>query len=437
MERAQTQPVRFRTELTPSHVPWLAILLVYVLGATVLVLLVRFLISFEQFGDEHAQAMMAERNRSSIERLVEDLGLPPSGLSVAQAVRRFEDGFVEERFDALASNEENGELPAAEVTPSDILELQQTGASRTRARELAQGLLSTWEARARIASERADRRRADVVFRAALMGFVVVVSAIGGGLLFLRRSRHLERLLATRTGELDEVDASRRLFFANASHELRTPVTAMMGEAEVALSGENQDVGTMQQALRHVVAQARFLGHRIDEMIGLAQTSDGKLHLDARKLDFREVVAEAVADARSFARSMEVAMEVSVPDDPVVVVGDALWLKRALLAVIENALKFSPMQGKVAVELLARDAFARVRITDQGPGIVPDELPLIFDAYYQTETGKDRGGSGLGLSMTRWVAEEHGGKAFARNVGHPSHPEGCTVTVDIKLERSA
>jgi signal transduction histidine kinase len=268
------------------------------------------------------------------------------------------------------------------------------------------------------------------------MGLVVVATAIGGALLFLRRSRQLYRLLARRTAELDEVDASRRLFFANASHELRTPVTAMMGEAEVALTGDHRDDGTMEQALRHVVAQARFLGHRIDEMIGLAQTSDGKLQLEADRLDYREVVAEAVADARSFARSVEVEMGVAVPNQPVMVRGDALWLKRALLAVIENALKFSPMQGQVTVELLENVEFARVRITDQGPGIVPHELPLIFEAYYQTETGKDRGGSGLGLSMTRWVAEEHGGKAFARNVGHPSRPEGCTVTIDIRLERA-
>ncbi|WP_160745381.1 sensor histidine kinase [Croceibacterium soli] len=431
VKSAQSPPVRFRTELAPPHVSWLAIVLVYALAAAVLFLLFRFLIGFNQFGQVHDQAVLAGQNRSAAQRLIEDLADPPSGLPVERALARFAEDFV-----AQDGGRQDPTGTGAAVEPV-LAELQEGGASRARVRERAQRLLSTWESRAQAAERRAAELRLGVALKATLMGFVVAATAIGGALLFLRRSRQLYGLLARRTAELEEVDASRRLFFANASHELRTPVTAMMGEAEVALTGDHRDDGTMEQALRHIVAQARFLGHRIDEMIGLAQTSDGKLQLDAVPLDYRDVVAEAVADARSFARSVEVDMDVTVPDQPVTVRGDALWLKRALLAVIENALKFSPMQGKVTVELSQKDEFARVRITDQGPGVVPDELPLIFEAYYQTDTGKDRGGSGLGLSMTRWVAEEHGGRAFARNVGHPSRPEGCTVTIDIALERSA
>jgi signal transduction histidine kinase len=429
---AQARPVRFRTELAPPHVSWLAIVLVYALVAAVLFLLYHFLIGFNQLGQAHEQAVLAGQNRSAVERLTEDLEDPPAGLAVERALVRFAENFVEPGGTGPAP----GNAAAGAAAGSALAELQGNDSSRPFVRERAQRLLSRWEARAQTAERRSAELRSQVALRATLMGLVVVATAIGGALLFLRRSRQLYRLLARRTAELDEVDASRRLFFANASHELRTPVTAMMGEAEVALTGDHRDDGTMEQALRHVVAQARFLGHRIDEMIGLAQTSDGKLQLEADRLDYREVVAEAVADARSFARSVEVEMGVAVPNQPVMVRGDALWLKRALLAVIENALKFSPMQGQVTVELLENVEFARVRITDQGPGIVPHELPLIFEAYYQTETGKDRGGSGLGLSMTRWVAEEHGGKAFARNVGHPSRPEGCTVTIDIRLERA-
>jgi signal transduction histidine kinase len=172
-------------------------------------------------------------------------------------------------------------------------------------------------------------------------------------------------------------------------------------------------------------------------MIGIARTSDGKLHLDQARLDLREIATTAVEDARSFAHSVEVALDLSLPDTPVEVVGDATWLRRALLAMIENALKFSPMEGRVGVTLAPRDNFAEVTVTDQGPGVMPEELPLVFEAYYQTDAGRARGGSGLGLSMTRWVAEQHGGRAFARNIGGWRRPDGCAVTMAVKLERAA
>lgn len=264
-----------------------------------------------------------------------------------------------------------------------------------------------------------------------ILGFTVFVSVFGGGAIFLLRARNLERLLAARAQELEEVDRSRRLFFAKASHELRTPVTALRMEAEVALI-DKADANLTLDALGQIVAQAKFLGHRIEEMIGIAQTADGKLHLDRNRVDLGEVIEAAVKDARLFAKSVEASLELALPDKPVVVVGDALWLRRAALAVIENSLKFSPIGGAVNVSLEQRENAARITVRDQGPGVVADELPLIFEAYYQTETGKDRGGNGLGLAMSRWVAEQHGGKTWAYNLGSYRRPSGCAVTLELE-----
>jgi len=265
---------------------------------------------------------------------------------------------------------------------------------------------------------------------ACVMAAFVALCGFGGGMLFLSRFRHLERMLKERAAELEGVDNSRRLFFAKASHELRTPVTAMRGEAEVALA-DAEDTGALRAALKHVVAHADFLGHRIEEMIGLARTADGKLHLDRQKLDLRQVVSNAVQSSRAFASSVEVEINLSLPSRPMAVLGDELWLNRSVLAVIENALKFSPMGGKVSVELEAKETLAEVTVSDEGPGIVAEELPLVFEAYYQADAGRMRGGSGLGLAMTRWVAEQHGGKATARNIGSYVRPAGCAVTISV------
>lgn len=404
-------------------------LVTYAFGALILFGLAQFLIGFSRFADDVRRADALARDHAVVEQLLYDLDTADSLEGTGNAIARFAAGYVGEET-------ADGNPAAAREAVAQVVTPYREGASRTAIMVAAQRLADTGASGLEAARQRAEQSGFAVRFRVALLGALVIVCVFGGGLLFLMRSRHLERLLSQRAAELDEVDSSRRLFFATASHELRTPVTAIRGEAEVALA-DAEDLDTVRQSLRHISAHAKFLNHRIEEMIGIARSSDGKLHLDQARLDFRDIAAGAVQDARAFAESVEVALDLRLPSSPVEVVGDATWLRRALLAAIENALKFSPMEGRVGVTLVERDDLAEVTVTDQGPGVMPEELPLVFDAYYQTAAGKSRGGSGLGLAMTRWVAEQHGGRAYARNIGSWRHPDGCAVTVSVKLERAA
>lgn len=432
MATPNTQVFRFRSELEPGRGSWITVLITYSFGALMLFVLFQFTISSQQFGDELERVDVLVQENSVTEQLLRELDASNSRQEAASALARFEKRYIRlQAIDGVSAADPSDRQAAAE-----LLKLRRDGASREQIGLFATELADARASDARIASQRAQELHLAVKIRAGLLGLVVILGVFGGGFLFLKRSRHLEGLLSRRAAELDEVDSSRRLFFAKASHELRTPVTAIRGEAEVALA-DAEDLDTVREALRHISAQAKFLDHRIEEMIGIARTSDGKLHLDASRLDLREVVSSAVDEARSFAASVEVTLDLTLPSTPVETIGDATWLKRALLAIIENALKFSPMDGRVSVALAEREGLAEVTVSDQGPGVMPEELPLIFDAYYQTDAGKARGGSGLGLAMTRWVAEQHGGRAYARNVGSWRLPMGCSVTVAVKLERAA
>jgi signal transduction histidine kinase len=112
------------------------------------------------------------------------------------------------------------------------------------------------------------------------------------------------------------------------------------------------------------------------------------------------------------------------PDRPVAFLGDARWLQQALVAVLDNAIKFSPAGGTVSLRV-TMDGGAAIAIRDEGSGIAAAELPRIFDAYYQTEAGRERGGTGLGLALARWVIERHGGSIRAEN-----EPKGgCVMTI--------
>ncbi|KQU46977.1 hypothetical protein ASG67_15075 [Sphingomonas sp. Leaf339] len=263
---------------------------------------------------------------------------------------------------------------------------------------------------------------------ALLLAACAALSALVGAAGLRLANRRLERAVADRTARLVGVDASRRLFFAKVSHELRTPVTVMRGEAEVALATGPRDAAALGLALREVVMQSEQLDRRIGELLALSQANDGRLALDDAPFDLGKIVAGAVARTHRHAASHGVRLA-AAPTSHVSIRGDARWLEQALVAVIDNAIKFSGEGDVVDVSLKGHGATAEIHIADRGCGSLPEALPRLFDAYYQTDEGRARGGSGLGLALVRWVAERHGGTARAavRDGG------GCIVTLVLPV----
>lgn len=298
-------------------------------------------------------------------------------------------------------------------------------ATKIAAREAAEVV----EARHALAA--AGRRSLTI---AALLAVVALASALCGAWLLWRANRALEALVEVRTARIAAVDSSRRLFFAKASHELRTPVAGLRSAAEVALEQPDLPAPVLRESLAHVVAGAAFLSHRIDELLGLARAEDGQLQLANEPFDLHRAVADAVAEARRYAASVDVTIVMVAPDQPAVVRGDARWLRQALLAVMENGLKFSPEGTALSVALsITPEQRATIVIADRGPGVMDADLPRIFDAYYQSDAGRSRGGSGLGLALARWVVEQHGGMITARNL----EGGGCAIDISLPVEHRA
>ncbi len=253
----------------------------------------------------------------------------------------------------------------------------------------------------------------------ALMLAAIGSAVLGSAGLFLA-NRRLTREVARRTAEIAAIDASRRLFFAKASHELRTPVTVMRGEAEVALGQPGGEIA----ALRHVVAQAEFLDHRIAELLALAQAEDGQLRLVFEPCDLGEIAVAAGAAVAGFARSNEVWVAID-RDAACRISGDPRWLAQAMIAVLDNAIRFSSAGGAVRVAVRG----CVVSIADDGIGLLPEAVPRIFDAFYQVDNDAARGGSGLGLALARWVIERHKGEIVAANL----EGGGCVVTMTLPV----
>jgi signal transduction histidine kinase len=251
----------------------------------------------------------------------------------------------------------------------------------------------------------------------AALTVLALGSAILGGYGLSSSNRRLSAEVARRTRELTAIDASRRLFFAKASHELSTPITVIRMEAELALTSPHAGSDVLQQ----IIAHADLVDHRIAELLALARAEDGRLSLSFAPERLDEIAKTAIGEVSRYATTHGVELLLEV-HEPAIVSADRRWLAQALIAVLDNAIKFSDEGGYVHV-CVDRTT---VTVTDGGVGLLPEAIPMIFDAFYQGETG-DKAGSGLGLALARWVVEQHGGAMTAAN----REGGGCCIGFDL------
>jgi two-component system sensor histidine kinase MprB len=223
------------------------------------------------------------------------------------------------------------------------------------------------------------------------------------GQLAIRFNAMLERLEHSRS-ELDASVAAQRQLVADASHELRTPVTSLRTNVEVLLESEHLDPEDRRRLLADVVEQSEELTGLVADLIEMARGELPAGSVEDVRLD--NVVEEAVARSRRNSPTVEVRAELH----PVMVQGSSERLHRVINNLLDNAARHSD-GGSVDV-VVDRDG---IRVRDHGTGIDEADLPHLFDRFYRGANSRGRQGSGLGLAIVRQVAEQHGGSATAAN----------------------
>jgi len=237
----------------------------------------------------------------------------------------------------------------------------------------------------------------------------------------------LEQRVMERTNELREAnlrlmaaDRSKNQFLANMSHELRTPLNSIIGFSSVLLEHTRAVIpARLHKFLENIHAAGNHLLELINDILDLSKIEAGKMELRADVFDLHETVAAVERVMRGFASEAKVNIFTIVDDDVPQVCLDEGRLKQILFNLLSNAVKFSPQGGPVGVAVhfvsktvspIGVDA-VRIDVTDEGIGIPADELQRIFDEFYQTEQGRRsrKGGTGLGLSLTRNFVELHRG----------------------------
>jgi heavy metal sensor kinase len=226
---------------------------------------------------------------------------------------------------------------------------------------------------------------------------------------------------------LDQSFEGMRRFVADASHELRTPLSVIRGEADVALSQE-RSASEYRESLAIVLDESRRLSRLVDDLLNLARADSGRVKLQVEEFYFNELVADCCRALEPLAAARRIRLECAGETDTPFR-GDEQLLRRLVLNLLDNAIRYTPAGGTVAAAIEAEAHGVRLRISDTGPGIPADAASHIFERFYRVDRARTRedGGFGLGLSIVKWIAETHHGA-----VELDSRPEqGTTFTVTL------
>jgi two-component system OmpR family sensor kinase len=226
-------------------------------------------------------------------------------------------------------------------------------------------------------------------------------------------------------GQLDRVFQSQRYFVADASHELRGPLTVIRGNLDLLkreLSEEDR-----QESLQAIERESVRMSRIVNDLLLLAEVESGQ-ESQRQEVPLKNILSEEVDRAKSLAGERKIIVE---RQEDLVVKGDAQKLKQLLANLVDNAIKYSQKDGIIRLALFQDGPWARLEVSDDGIGIAPEALPHIFDRFYRVDKARSRtgAGTGLGLAIVRGIAEKHGGK-----VSVTSQPgKGSTFTVWLKL----
>jgi heavy metal sensor kinase len=220
-------------------------------------------------------------------------------------------------------------------------------------------------------------------------------------------------LAATLNGLLERLQLafeSQRRFMADASHELRTPIAIIQGEADVALA-RDRSAADYRESIEVMQRAARKLTRIVQNLFLLARGDAGRYPTSMTRFYLGEVVGDCVRGMRSVAQARDVELTCSAPED-LVMVADEELIHRLVLNLVENAVKFTPKGGRVHVAVQADDGVCTIRVTDTGVGISPADQERIFERFFRGDRARPQnaGGAGLGLPIARWIAEVHGGE---------------------------
>jgi two-component system OmpR family sensor kinase len=239
-----------------------------------------------------------------------------------------------------------------------------------------------------------------------------------------RLAATFNRMLAS----LEEASHAQQRFVADASHELRAPLTAIQGNLALLRRRPDMPPEYREETLAEAERESARLARLVADLLALAR-ADAGVGLELRSVDLDAVALDAFRSAQALARGQKLSVDALTPAQ---VPGDEDRLKQLLIILLDNAIRYTPPEGKVSLSLTEEDGFAVLVVQDEGVGIPAADLPHVFERFYRADParGRDPGGTGLGLAIAQWIVEQHHGQVTVDSqVG-----AGTRVTVRLPLK---
>jgi PAS domain S-box-containing protein len=221
-------------------------------------------------------------------------------------------------------------------------------------------------------------------------------------------------------------------FLATLSHELRTPMTSILGWVQFLRSG-GYTQEELEEALATIESSARLQARLIDDMLDVSRIVLGKFQVDLRPVKLSDVVEAALTTARPVAVEREVRLTSEIEDREAIVEADPNRMQQVIGNLLSNAIKFTPSGGRVDLRLERTNSKINISVTDQGEGIETSFLPYVFERLRQAPASANRSGLGLGLAIARHIVELHHGDIIAES---PGRGQGARFTVTLPLVRT-
>ncbi|MBX3341580.1 MAG: HAMP domain-containing protein [Nitrospira sp.] len=243
--------------------------------------------------------------------------------------------------------------------------------------------------------------------------------------------------------ELRRLEKIRKDFVANVSHELRTPLTSIKGYVEALLDGGKDDPSTAAAFLEIIMRQSNRLNLILDDLLQLSQIESGQVLFRREPVELRALLERTVAVIKPLADKKHHTIELSLPDDYVVVEGDEERLVQVFINLLENAVKYTPDQGRIsmAIRQATQSRMASPRpmieivVADSGIGIPEADRPRVFERFYRVDKARSRelGGTGLGLAIVKHIVEAHSGHVWVEG----NAPRGSRFVVHLPVAQES
>jgi heavy metal sensor kinase len=246
----------------------------------------------------------------------------------------------------------------------------------------------------------------------------------------------LSRLTSTLNAMFNRLETSflaLRRFTADASHELKTPLTVLRSGIERAITHPKVSPEVM-EVLEETLLEVKRMTELVDSLLTLARADEGRAPLHVERIELREILGEVAETANILSEQSSVSISVLAPDRPVTLSIDRNRVRQLLMNLLTNATKYTAAGGEVSIDAKREGGEVVIRVRDTGIGIAPGELPHVFDRFWRADPARSRSGqrsgSGLGLAICKWIAEAHGGSIHVQ-----SKPgRGTTMTVVLPID---